>query len=140
MPDSDDQDELKQRRLARSSHPATGLAPHSRRNRSESFPKQSPLQNAAGFSGDWQQFICGQLVSCRVKAPCRFGYDVEIEGTDLPAVLLSIEKLETGAIVTAAFVSMKDGKALVAPNLSNDEVLEFARQCAATVHDGEEDT
>lgn len=128
MPDSDDQDELKKRRLARSSDPASGLGPHRRRNRGESLPKPSPLPNAAGFSGDWQQLRCGQLVSCRVKAPCRFGYDVEIEGADLPAVLLSIEKLETGAIVTASLVSIKDGKALVAPNLSNDEVLEFARQ------------
>lgn len=68
-------------------------------------------------------------MTCRIKAPRRGGYNVEIEGADLPAFLPSIEKLETGAIVTAAFVSIQEGKALVLPtNLTNDEVLEFARQ------------
>lgn len=77
-------------------------------------------------------------MSCRIRAQSRGGYDVEIEGADLPAFLPSIEKLETGAIVTAAFIAINGGKALVLPNLTNDELLEFIQQYTLAAKDGDE--
>lgn len=124
MSDSDNVDELAQRRRDRAAHPDSEHweASKKKARQERKMERQNPSSDAAGFGQPWgSQFRPGQSLLCTIIATEPGGYAVQIKQSEQQGFLPTQSLLKIGAEILAQYVCEHNGRTILSARFSSTQ-------------------
>jgi hypothetical protein len=120
--DTDDLDELEQRRRDRAAHPDSERweASKKKARQERKLERQNPPNDAAGFGQSWgSQFRPGQSLLCTIVALEPGGYAVQVKNCEQQGFLPTQAILNVGAEVLAQYVCEHNGRLVLSARFAS---------------------